>query len=139
MEDDMVYVVDDVSYRNLFPELEKYGLHVDKCIGPLNLTCNSPEHFVQLYPNLLDDLIFWADSDEDITSWKYLPRAESRHHSSILSHMPTGQVRGLQNLAIYAAKVISLQKPELRGKIIEIGAKKRASYIERDILKEIGE
>ena len=35
------------------------------------------------------------------------------------------------------AKIISLQRPELREKIKDIARKKRASYKERNILEEV--
>ena len=78
-----------------------------------------------------------ADSDEDVNSWAYMGLAEDRHNLAQYNRVPTAQVRGMDNLAIFAAKVISCQDKTLIGKIRGIGEKKRASYAERNLLKEL--
>lgn len=83
-----------------------------------------------------DSFVVRADSDEKVTDWSYLKSAEERHHLADWNEVPAIQVRGLDNLAMFAAKVISLQKPELREKIKEVGRKKWLTYQRRDLLSE---
>jgi len=81
-----------------------------------------------------DSFAIRADSDEKVTDWSYLKNAEERHHLPDWNEVLAMQVRELDNLAMFAAKVISLQKPELREKIKEVGRKKRLTYQRRDLL-----
>jgi phosphoribosylcarboxyaminoimidazole (NCAIR) mutase len=49
----------------------------------------------------------------------------------------TVQVRGDKNLVTFAAKILSLQRPDIREKIKEVGRKKRETYEKRDLIKEL--
>jgi phosphoribosylcarboxyaminoimidazole (NCAIR) mutase len=83
-----------------------------------------------------ESFVVRADSDEKLKDWNYLKTAEERHHIEDWNKVPSMQVRGLENLAIFAAKIISLQKPELIANIKEIGRKKLITYKQRDLLVE---
>lgn len=78
-----------------------------------------------------------ADSDENVKNWQYLKTTEERHHQGEYNNVISGQVRGLDNLAMFAAKVISLQRPDVRKKIKEAALKKREDYRERNLLKKL--
>lgn len=85
-----------------------------------------------------------ADSNENLNDWVYLRKTHHRHHLKMYStecydHVPfeEAQVRGLENLAVFATKIISLQKPELREKLKEIAKKKHESYEERNLIEEV--
>jgi phosphoribosylcarboxyaminoimidazole (NCAIR) mutase len=94
-------------------------------------------------------LVIRADTDENMNEWDYFNRAELRHHDEHFNYVPTAQVKGVGNLALYAAKILSLQRPELRDvltyfpkkeediKIMGIKEKKRASYQRRDLIEEV--
>ena len=51
----------------------------------------------------------------------------------------TVQVRGDKNLVTFAAKILSLQRPDIREKIKEVGRKKRETYEKRDLISEFGD
>lgn len=85
-----------------------------------------------------DSFVVRADSDENLKNWEYLSRAQHRHHLADWNEVLACQVRGLDNSVMFAAKIFSLQKPELREKLEEIARKKRTNYSERDLLKEVG-
>jgi phosphoribosylcarboxyaminoimidazole (NCAIR) mutase len=77
-----------------------------------------------------------ADSDEKLKDWNYLKTAEERHHLAGWNNVHAMQVRGLDNLVIFATKILSLQRPELIESIKEIGRKKWQTYKHRDLLVE---
>ena len=51
-----------------------------------------------------------------------------------MKNVPSMQVRGLDNLVIFATKILSLQNPGLMASIKEIGRKKLNTYKQRDLL-----
>lgn len=62
-----------------------------------------------------------------------------RDSEEILSKTPnTIQVRSDQDLAIYAAKILSLQRPDIREKLKAMSEEKRKSYQERNLVQELG-
>ncbi len=85
----------------------------------------------------------YADSDENMDDWDYFCSAERKHHEAEYSYFPNAQARGIfpnaqargiGNLAIMAAKIVFLQKPELGEKIKDIAIKKRRSYPEKSLV-----
>jgi phosphoribosylcarboxyaminoimidazole (NCAIR) mutase len=50
----------------------------------------------------------------------------------------TLQVRSEQDLAIYAAKILSLRRPDIKEKITGMRLEKRKSYEERNLTQELG-
>jgi len=74
----------------------------------------------------------WADSVGGPLTGDYIQQQES-----LLAKSNALQVRGVQNLAIYAAKILSLSNPELREQIKKIKDDKRKKYEERDLLEEL--
>ena len=133
LEDKAVNVARDTSGGKLEKELAKYDIKTDPASG-LNLAYDIYDMDKGLS---YKGFMIRADTDENLFSTDYLKIAELRHHDTDFNHVPTAQVRGVGNLAIYAAKILSLQIPELREKIHEIAVKKRDSYQERQILAEI--
>jgi phosphoribosylcarboxyaminoimidazole (NCAIR) mutase len=83
-----------------------------------------------------ESFVVRADSDEKLKDWNYLKTAEERHHLADWNNIPAMQVRGLDNLVIFATKILSLQNPELMASIKEIGRKKLNSYKQRDLFVE---
>ncbi len=80
-------------------------------------------------------IYLWASVHEDLMQGRYFNDVEK------MINTPTNtiQVRGDKNLVIYAAKILSLQREDLRVKLKEIQEKKRASYPERDLEQELRE
>ncbi|NIO44421.1 MAG: hypothetical protein GTN36_02605 [Candidatus Aenigmarchaeota archaeon] len=82
-----------------------------------------------------DDIQIWANSSLDVSSVISVKKSEEK-----ISRAPfTVQVRGDENLAIYAAKILSLRNADIREKLKEMERKKRKSYNERNIIEEIGD
>jgi hypothetical protein len=79
------------------------------------------------------NIFIWSDHHEKYEKELFFDGLESA-----IERKEMLQVRGAENLAIYAAKIISLQRPELIPKLKEIAQKKRASYEHRDLIKELG-
>ncbi len=79
-----------------------------------------------------------SDSDENVHDWEYLRKAEHRHHLGDWNEVPAMQVRGLDNLAIFAAKIISLQRAEIILPLLkEIARIKRESYPKMSVSHEL--
>jgi len=72
--------------------------------------------------------------------WESLKDAEWTHHRKSHNKIPTAETYHPKNLAIFAAKVLSLQRPELRETIRKIAFDKVDSYPpERDLVREVRE
>jgi phosphoribosylcarboxyaminoimidazole (NCAIR) mutase len=135
LEGTKVTAIDDGEGK-LEKELSQFGIEIDN-------TATQPLALVNgLYR--LDrakdaGVVIRADTDEDMRSWEYLRTAEARHHDEHFNYAPTAQVKGVGNLTIYAAKILSLQRPELIKKIQDIAAEKLKTYDKhkRSLLCEI--
>lgn len=112
-----------------------------KSLKELNIRIGVPSSRLRLTysPTPLEvderDIQIWADSSQDLMSGAYLDKAEA-----ILAKSPnTIQVRGPENLVIYAAKILSLTNPALRAEIKKMADDKRATYDKepRDIIWEM--
>tara|TARA_Y100000310_G_C20690285_1_gene821754 strand:+ start:935 stop:1834 length:900 start_codon:yes stop_codon:yes gene_type:complete len=75
------------------------------------------------------------DFDEDLKDWAYLARAEGRHHDPIYNGIPHLQVRGPENMAIFAAKIMGLKNPEIRQNVKDLADTKRDTYNEIESLE----
>jgi phosphoribosylcarboxyaminoimidazole (NCAIR) mutase len=128
-------ILDDFSNGKVAQELTKYGLsHSEKNHAGLNVCYD--ERAVEANPH---GLLLRAESDLDVKDFEHLNRSEWRHHQDEYNTSPCASVYGIGNLAIFSAKVLSLQRPELREVIRKIGSDKLASYGPvRDLLKEVG-
>ena len=73
-------------------------------------------------------ILLWADSDESVGDWEYLKRSELRHHQGEYKQIPSAQVRGVANLSMMVAKVLSLQQTYIVEQIKEVARKKYDSY-----------
>jgi phosphoribosylcarboxyaminoimidazole (NCAIR) mutase len=138
LNDDTVGLVTDVSGGKLSDELAKFEIESDWAYSEsdgkrLSLACGTD----YLHKVNTRSFLLRADDDENLKDWGYFRKAEERHHQDGFNVVPTAQVRGLKNLVIYTAKVLSLQRPELRERLIEIATKKRDSYETRDLVAEI--
>jgi phosphoribosylcarboxyaminoimidazole (NCAIR) mutase len=108
----------------LVDELSKFCIKLSDD-SRLVLTYDSvPYHFNY---NPAKSFQIWADSKEDPLSWHHLGMAENTI-SHPYNKAITVQTSGATNLAIYAAKILSLNNPDLRDRLLEIRDKKRASY-----------
>lgn len=127
-DDDSVRLWGDGNLEKLANELDILGIKVSDRSG-LSLTYGiSPDGEIGS-----DAIQVWADSKERLTG-EYFDRTQQR-----LSMRPlTIQVKGYQNLAIYAAKILSLANPSLREKIEKIKTDKRNGYETRDLRQELG-
>jgi phosphoribosylcarboxyaminoimidazole (NCAIR) mutase len=81
-----------------------------------------------------EEIQIWADPRENLFNGSYLECAER----TISGVSNTVQVRGKSNLVIYAAKILSLNRADLREKLKNMGEEKRKSYPERDLIQELG-
>jgi hypothetical protein len=80
-----------------------------------------------------NEVQLWADPNENLMSGRYFDLAES-----ILSNAPnTLQLRGKGNLAVYAAKILSPQRPDALYSLMDAGVKKANSYENRNLIKEL--
>ncbi|MFH1307658.1 MAG: hypothetical protein ABIH72_02295 [archaeon] len=95
----------------------------------------------EVYPYV--SCLIRADSDEDMNDWNYLRNSEQRNHiydfGNPINTVPFAQVRGVDNLAIYAAKILSLQRHDLRQKLIDMKVGKRKTYEQRDLSSELAD
>lgn len=133
LEGTKVTAIDDGEGK-LEKALNEYGIEVDNtATQPLTLINGT----YRLDRAKDASIVIRADTDEDMKSWEYLQNAEKRHHDNHFNYVPTAQVKGVGNLALYAAKILSLQRPELMKKIKEIAAEKKDSYERRSLLCEI--
>jgi len=81
-----------------------------------------------------------ADPDLNPKDWDPIIDAEKKHHEPGFNQIPTAETYHPKNLAIFAAKVLSLQRPKLRETLREIALKKVDSYPpERDLVQEVRE
>jgi phosphoribosylcarboxyaminoimidazole (NCAIR) mutase len=127
----------EANLGKLVEELSKFGLKISE-ESHLVLTYDSlPAHLhTESSPKCLQ---IWASSNEHPLNWQYLNIAENTI-SNPYTKAITVQASGATNLAIYAAKILSLDNPTLRDKLLEIRDKKRASYSKtpRDLAAELG-
>ncbi len=123
--------------QELRKKLREFYIHNYSCIDEdaLSLVYGNSEQMLQVPQT---SFALRADADENMMDLDYIARGEARHRKHEYNLVPCAQVRGLDNLAIFAAKIISLQRPELMEKILEIAKKKRADYTERNLLDELG-
>ena len=129
LNNDTVAVRGDGKTDRLKKELNKFDIEISD-ESDLILTLGSKPLFSE-ESSLIQ---IWSDTNNDCNSLGHITRAEEN-----LAYTPnTLQVRGDKNLAIYAAKILSLQRPKIRDKLKELVVKKRQSYEERDLLKELG-
>ncbi len=83
-------------------------------------------------------LIVAADlTTEKITSANII-LSEQKQHSGISDDTPIVYVRGAENLAIYAMKILSLRSAALRQMVKKIRRDKSRTYTKRDLEAEIG-
>lgn len=119
-----------------FPALEKqlevFGIR-NSGEGKLYLTYReSPAIFTQ--PK--NPIQIWANPKSNLSKAGLFPYISSSDEA-LMTTEPILQVHGLNNLAIYAAKILSLTNPEMMEKIEKIGPVKRAGYQARDLLAEL--
>jgi len=81
-----------------------------------------------------DCIQVWADPSLDASDLVTVFASEKNLNKTA----STIQARSDQDLAIYAAKILSLRNPEMKEKITEMSKEKRKSYPERDLISELG-
>lgn len=129
-----IHVTADVDGTKLYKKLNELG------IAFLGTEESKKENRILLnygstirYDLNSNNIFIWAINHDNFGLGRHYDNLESSiERKEIL------QVRGAENLAIYAAKIISLQRPELIPQLKEIAEKKRASYEHRDLIKEFG-
>ena len=136
LEDTRVSIIDDVTERQLAAELGAIGIEYAFGDGEeenLKLSNGYSDGNVVTRGILIRN---WDGLNT--MSWDSISEAERMHHKESYEFVPTAHVRGLSNLAIFAAKIISLQRPELRDKLLAIADHNYSSYLpERMIDREI--
>ncbi|MBR9704245.1 hypothetical protein GOV12_02445 [Candidatus Pacearchaeota archaeon] len=132
-------VSDKTGERKLFDELKLLGVRDVKRAyrDSEELKILYGDDRINMVPK--SGVLVWADSKVDLNNWKSLEEIENHHHLPEYNYIPGAQVKGLKNLAMFAAKIISLQDPSIREKIREVQMKKLASYDKRDLRRELGE
>jgi phosphoribosylcarboxyaminoimidazole (NCAIR) mutase len=128
LEEDTVDVCSEEDTKNLTERLRQFGIGVsDK--SNLVLAYSPKPRDISLY-----EFQVWANPSLNSSNVNSIIKSEE-----MLAEEPlTVQVRSEQDLAIYAAKILSLRKPEIRAKIKEMSFEKRKSYQERNLLAELG-
>ena len=129
LKEDTVVVKGNGNLEKITKELGNFGIDVSND-GQLVLVYGS-----QPLNDIEDGSIqIWADSNENLFSGSYFENAERA-----IANAPNAvQVRGDKNLAAYAAKVLSLQKPDIKEKIEAIAVDKLKSYPVRNLIDELG-
>jgi len=133
LEDSCVYITEDDSNGKLAKELAVFGIEVKQGTNPGSLHLNYSEGIEEKVPS---GFVVWADSVENLQEGEYFDDINGVHRNN-RKYDNVIQVKGVKNLAVYAAKILSLQKPELREKIKKIRADKRETYKERNLSREI--
>ena len=124
----IVNIFNDIGNGKLTEELHRFGINTadyNYNKNQLAVAYCDKLNGVRSNPN---GFLLWADSDESISDWEYLKRSELRHHQGEYNQIPSAQVRGVPNLLMMVAKVLSLQQPHLIEQIKEIARKKHDSY-----------
>ena len=130
LEEEGVALEGNGDLGSVINELNALGIPIDKR-SKLILTFSGQPPFQEIdstHPNIVN---IWANSER---SHGLYPKPAAMNW---LDYNKSIQVRGAKNLAIYAAKILSLGNPELRGKLLEMGEIKRAGYEERNLEKEL--
>jgi phosphoribosylcarboxyaminoimidazole (NCAIR) mutase len=117
----------------------EYLDEIEEVLGKFNIKTSADSNLVLNFgpwpqlPNRDEEVQVWAHSLENPS-----PALLEENQQKLWSSKNTVQVRGKKNLVNYAAKIISLQRPDVRELLIEMGEKKRQSYEDRNLLKELG-
>jgi phosphoribosylcarboxyaminoimidazole (NCAIR) mutase len=116
------------STLKLEETLKKYNIEISEDSDLLLTLSSSPKIIAD------NQIQIWADTELDSENVETIKKS----HGRLIHQFNTIQVHGAKNLAIYAMKILSLQKPELRGTIKKIAEKKLDDYgPERDLRKEV--
>ena len=127
---DVAIMGSEKSKTEIQKELEKFEINTSRNSDLILNSSSRPS--CNIGP---DEIQLWSDSKENPNDLRRLNYTEK-----LLSDAPhTLQVRGNKNLAYYAAKIISLQRPNVRKILKEMGEEKRKSYPERDLVQELGD
>ena len=133
LEDSCVYITEDASNGQLVKELAAFGIEVKQGTNPGSLHLSYSEGIEEKVPS---GFVVWADSVENLQEGEYFDDINGVHRNN-REYDNVVQVKGVKNLAVYAAKILSLQKPELKEKIKKIEKDKRETYKERNLTREI--
>jgi phosphoribosylcarboxyaminoimidazole (NCAIR) mutase len=129
LEEDTVTVRGERKLENVLKKLNDFGIKTSD-ESRLILTYN-----VEPIEKEGDYIQVWADPFLNASDADSIKDSEK-----ILSQAPnTIQVRSDLDLAIYAAKILSLRKPIIREKITGMSLEKRKSYPERNLAQELGD
>jgi phosphoribosylcarboxyaminoimidazole (NCAIR) mutase len=129
LDEDTVTVRGEGNLENLTKKLNIFGIRTSS-ESKLVLTY-SPE---PIFEERRDYIQVWADPFLNASDSDSIKDSEE-----ILSRAPfTVQVRSDQDLAIYAAKILSLRRSDIKEKITGMSLEKRKSYEERNLLAELG-
>ncbi|MCX6707094.1 MAG: hypothetical protein NT001_03055 [Candidatus Woesearchaeota archaeon] len=123
-----VYNPSDISGK-LEGKLSELGIRKDDSSGLMLSYCNVPLFYDSKSPEISIQ-VFCEDSGG-------FPYPYPNDYGWSPKDIPFVQVYGLQNLAVFAAKILSLNNPELMQKIKGLAADKRRTYEERDIVEEL--
>ncbi len=132
-EGDSVNLVGNGDLEKIAKKLEKLGIPISEDSDlVLNFGAGFGWDDRSSYKN---KVCLWADTTENLMQGSYFDRAQARIHTS----EDTLQVLGYKNLVIYAAKILSLNRPDLRKMLIDLKKAKRDSYGEngRDLEAEL--
>jgi phosphoribosylcarboxyaminoimidazole (NCAIR) mutase len=128
LDNTIVDIFYDVGNGKLNSELHRFAINTaDYNYGKNQLAVAHCDFLKGIRTNH-NGFLLWADSDENISDWEYLKKSELRHHQDEYNKIPSAQVRGLANLSIIAAKVLSLKQSYLIERIKDVARKKYDSY-----------
>ena len=140
LEKQIVGIINYDYEDRLGTELEKLGIN-HKMVGCCDAdSTHNPDigFYVQSGVPLhhqshrCDSFLLYSYTDENLSRWEYLETAEKRNH--VPEANLGAQIRGIQNLAVYSAKILSLQNSLLRVKIKQIAIDKRETYNQRKLV-----
>lgn len=128
LKESTVAVEGDGNLEKLTKELFIFGIKISHKSKLLLSYSSIPE------ANLEEGYIqVWADINEDPYRGEYFDEAEQ----TLRMRDNTVQVSGIKNLALFATKIFSLQRPDLIKKLKKIRLEKISTYDQRNLITEI--
>ncbi len=128
LEEDNVDVCTEGDLTNLAKRLEQFGIGIsDKS----KLMLSSTKKPIDIEGDYLQ---IWSDpalNASDVDAIRGSEEMISKAYSTL-------QLRSEQDLAIYAAKILSLARPDIKEKITRMSEEKRKGYDERNLTQELG-
>ncbi len=136
LESDRVNVLCDYAKEGdkLKAQLADFGIEVNNAFDSRSLSLVYARNEYNHLLNVKGHTFIWAEPNFNPKNWKTMISSEARHHTLLYNSAPNAQVYGVDGLAMMAAKIISLQRPDVRDKILKTT---RSYPDQRDLVAEV--